>query len=352
MRFFAISVTLACLYAATAKAEPDQCKDVLRNGTFRYEEYKSNSYFQQILYSRFLESTFENSKTDTSLGIGVPIGKAVMGSLNYGKDEYEAMRRSVERTNFQKIERINELSTMLYSGDQGILDAWSECIKKFGGGVSVRFDPLTYNTVRLVVEYLSQGVQHKAKLSAPIIIGNIDPKRTTNPYCLKKGAIITAGSPCRTTITLPDAWTTLSVDVNAIQGSASAFLPSRIRLVEHRQRVPVESLSGEYFRRGNVREASVFNLTSEQAKEGWMLDASTATHAVGKVFDNGRNNNSCYESFISVRPYSAEYGYNVISHTRGHGGWTVGCRGTYYLEMFRRVWEPDKTLRPPAFPSV
>lgn len=342
MKFFLVGTFAACSLASAAHAEPDQCKDVLINGTFQYSAYKNNTYFLQILYSRFVSSTFESSKSDTSLGMGIPLGEAVMGSLNYDQDQYNAMKRSIDQTKFKRVEMRNELSTMLSSGDPGVLSAWTQCIVKHGGGLSVRFEPLSARQARVVIEYNSQGTQHWARLASHVAIKGIATEHISNPECFKRKRKIVAGSPCRSTINLPDAVTPLSIDVNAEQGSASAFLPARIRLVEQRERVPVDELYGEYFRRGNVREVRSHSISPDDQKAGWMLASANSRHSVGKVFDNGRNNNSCYDSFANVSPYAVEYGYNVVSHTRGHGGWTVGCRGTYYVERFRRVWEPDE----------
>jgi hypothetical protein len=78
--------------SSTAYAQ-DQCSDVLRNGTFQTANYRDNSYFQQIIYSRFVRSTYESSKTDRAGGFNIPVGEIVLGA-NYSRGDYDQKKRN------------------------------------------------------------------------------------------------------------------------------------------------------------------------------------------------------------------------------------------------------------------
>ncbi|MDO9431125.1 MAG: hypothetical protein Q7T84_07470 [Phenylobacterium sp.] len=243
-------IGIALSAGGVATAQVNDCNAVLRGGTFSYSMMRNNSYYQQIVYTRFLQSTYESSKTDQSLGAGIPLGEMVMGTLSYDQSAYEAKKASIDSTNFQRITQINETQTVLVSGDSAVLNAWTNCIKNGAGGLAVRFELRNAQLATLIIDWFPQGNKYKTKLSSNITIPGVDLRASSDPSCFKKGKKIVQAVGCRSNITLPDAWTPAAVTIAATDGAADAYLPPRIRLITETEPLPPITWYKEYFRNG------------------------------------------------------------------------------------------------------
>ena len=134
------ALTLLTAQPAAALTSQEACSDILQNGTFQTARYRQNDYFQQIIYSRFISSTYESSQTDTAAGFGIPLGEAVMGSGSYSRGEYDARKAQIQSTFLNVVQQSREVDVALTSGDTAVIDAWKQCMIKRGGGVSMRFE--------------------------------------------------------------------------------------------------------------------------------------------------------------------------------------------------------------------
>lgn len=346
---------VGAVLAVPAFAQPADCNAVLANGAFKYASLSSNSYFQQVLYSRFLESTYQSSKSDRGIGIDIPIGEAVMGRGSYSEAEYEAKKKSIEDVRFSQITSANYTQTVVSSGDGEVLEAWTKCIVQGGGGLQVRLTPLTATKVLVDMRWLPQGNKFRTALASDVRLEGINLARdVSEPSCFRRGKRIVQGVGCRATVTLKDAWTPLPITVNATDGAADAFIPARIKLKDEREPLVVPAYYREFKRDGVVTAPErQFSLSAEQRGYGWVIDPGSVRGAVSKVFDNGSSGtNYCKRPSTAVQLYSIAYTFESRSAEHGHDGWTIGCQMIVQGQMMRSRGVADEAERlPPPQPE-
>lgn len=348
-----LAVLLSVAFAQAGYAQTTDCNAVLQNGTYKYSQFASNSYYQQILYSQFLRTTFQSSKTEKGIGIDVPVGKAVMGSLDYDEAAFMAKQESLRDTRFSQVTAINSTQTMLASGDGDILKAWLGCVYSKRGSLAAYFEPRTSTLATLVVQWLpGDGPISEAKLSQNVNIIGADPSFKL-PDCLKANKKIKQGVGCRVSVPIKDAWTPLTVDVNSYQGNAGAFVPARIKLVSERLPVQVPPYYLELFRLGTITTPDkVFTMDPADQAAGWVIDPSSVRSSVGKNFDNGRSGtNWCAGPTQTVGFHQIAYRFRSNTAKSGGDGWTIGCTMTVTAERIRDRWVADEIAKLPP-PSL
>jgi hypothetical protein len=194
----------------------------------------------------------------------------------------------------------------------------------------------------LVVEFALQGPDNKAVLSEDAtfdekvdIIGPAD--------CLKAGATITAGVPCRVYVSLPTARSTVGVILISDRGSAEAWLPARLRFVEETKPYPVaegQKIGKEG--RGMNRPSGSITLTAEQIAEGWLFDPATANARIDQIYLRRGN---CDEVSLKPTGYEFVYSFRVYAKDGGGGGdgW-ANCWLIPSIMMKRSYWRGEGEL--------
>ena len=346
-----VLATVVLTVAGTASAQTSECNAVLRNGAFKHSSYINNSYYQQIVFSRFLSSTYETSKTDTSLGGGIPIGEAVMGSLNYDESAYNAKKASIDSTHLVTITQTNETQTMLSSGDGDILKAWTNCIQQ-KCGLAVRFELRNARMATIYIDWHGQARTYTTKLTQPVALPGIDMKSVSDPSCFRKGKKIEQGVGCRSTITLPDAFTPLNITVSAKDGSADAYLPARLKLINERSALQIPTWTHRYFRNGQNVAMNSFDLDHPSVQDKWAIDPRSITGTVTRDWDEGRSNtNWCASPEFKSTGQQIIMNYKYNSATQGGDGKPFECSMKVFGEKMRTRWVADEEVRPSP-PSI
>jgi hypothetical protein len=346
-RFSGIIAGLVCVFfglsAGTASAQ-DQCRDILQNGTFQWSEYKENNYFQQIIYSRFLSSTYEQSKKDKALGFGVPVGEIVLGG-DYSEAQFEQKKAQLRKENFQQITRTQEVYAAVSSGDERIVGAWRDCMNS-RGGLSLRFEPVSPTEVFATLEWFPAGGVTQTNLEEDISLTN-GATFAQGATCFKKDRPIVASRPCQATITLPSALTTLAMTVNAVNGSARAFLPPRIRLKRDTQPYPFTDADKMHtsIKRNYAEPKKRIELSAEQIAEGWRFDPSSAKLELERIQVLGTN--YCKNEHKAADFFTFTYGFIIEGQTRGSSiskNTYAVCQVHPSIMMVRESWVPVGTI--------
>lgn len=348
MRPRLLLITIALSFAAAARSSADQCSDILANGTFGSSKIKDNSYLQQIIWSRFLNSTFQSSKTDKAGGANIPIGEVVLGA-NYSEEQYNAKKQQIEQSYFNQITASRELDVAVTSGDPEIIKAWSQCMDS-RGGLSVRFKPVSGSDtdVFLVIEYHRQGTKYFDTLAKDVQL----PKGVvvnSGDDCLKAGKQIDLGNPCPVSLTFPDAKTTAAIVVRGEASSAEAWLPARIKRVREVRPFAFDDKHrlAHYFKKEAKQVSETVQLTAAEIADGWMFDASTAQ--TNLQITHQKRDATCSNEFKKVDPHTYTFGYSGSAPKHGHGkDGDANCNLNPKIMMVRDVWVPAGTGTPAA----
>lgn len=331
----ALGLSIAMTTPAFAQ---DQCNDVLRDGVFNYNTYRDDSYFNQIVWSRFLRTNFESSKTDRGGGFGVPIGEIVLGA-NYTEEQYNKKREQIQREYFNQITASREIDVALMSGDEEVLRAWSGCMASRGGGLTARFEPLSPLDVNMVIEYFSEGNKHSVRLERDVVLPpGIEVRQ--NPHCLRRGRRIERGDNCVAVLRLASALTTIPVAVDPVgSDTATAWLPARIQLSREQRPYSFSAADRLYDwahkrTQGWRRDVA---LSEEQLKEGWLFDPSTARTGLHVISVNNSRNN-CHSEWSSPTSTTFSYGYTIYAGNRRRRDGHIECAMNPYIMMRRDVW--------------
>jgi hypothetical protein len=334
------------------------CDDVLQNGTFQDVKYRQNDYFQQIIYSRFMRSTYESSKTDVSGGFGVPIGEAVMGKADYSQKEYNEKKSSLDRTYLNQITQSREIDVALASGDSVIVNAWKACMLQ-QGGPEIRFEAQSPTEVLATLEFFSApNTSTTLANDVPLPAGSTV---TSGGECLKAGTILQARIGCAATIVLPSASTTLFVAVNTNNGPATAYLPRRMNLMDERRTFPFaancnlgktpsaddlsrcEDRLWTYSHRNSRSPRHTVDLSPELIAEGWRFDPASArvtVEYIDRISPSGMS--WCYQPYSNPGMTSFEYGYDTIARTSGHDQVSqLWCMVNPSIDIIRTRWVPQ-----------
>lgn len=331
-------VSIGFPHAAFAQ-DTSQCSDVLQDGTFQTANYRDNSYFQHIIWSRFIRSTYESASSDTSGGFGVPIGKIVLGG-NFSRDEYEAKKESIRKEYFSQINSAREIDVALSSGDPTIVEAWRSCMVAKGGGLTARFEPSTARQVILVLDYLPQGTRNSVRLTDRINL----PQGVTagnGSGCLNRGRRIVAGNACRVELTIDRADRALVLTANADHSSDDAFLPARVMLSRQSRRLPQDRLPvlrTKAFRQ-SLRPSHTFQLTNEEMQAGWMIDRDSLQHQLVvdyKVYWS----NYCDKPYVRLTDSSFVYGFHIYTGRNRARNSSIICHINVTGLMRRDRWIP------------
>lgn len=116
-----------------------------------------------------MKSTYQSSRTDRGGGFGVPIGEIVLGS-NYTEAQYNAKKSEIQSEYFNQVNASREIDIALMSGDDAILEAWTDCMRAKGGGITARFDPVSPTEVFMHVEYFNQGPVNQDRLREDVVL--------------------------------------------------------------------------------------------------------------------------------------------------------------------------------------
>jgi len=235
---------------STGAAANDECKDVLVNKVMNELKVTRDSYYNTTVLSTLNESSDEADKTDAALGVvieGIPI------SLSYS----DARRI---KTNLSKYYSLNAIarersSYLLMSGQDVIVNAWRDCMRNRGGGLSVRFVPLDGKAGKqtlLIIEYYKPA-DSTVKALNQVLTSDVyvDPavQVKSGGDCLKENKVFRAGDTCTVLLVTTSAWATMPIvlltktqqekDDDAISASYSAYLGPRAALVGVSQPWPV-----------------------------------------------------------------------------------------------------------------
>ncbi len=337
-----LTSVIYCLTVALASGQ-DRCGDVLANGTFKWAKVKDNSYFQQIVWSRFLRSTYQSSKTDKDAGFGVPIGEIVLGG-NYTEEQYKAKKDQIEEEYFNQINSSREIDVAMSSGDEEVLKAWSQCMSN-RGGLALSLEVVSPTKAFLTIQYYPQGTRNSDKLDSNIKMPE-GVQVTDGAKYLRKGALIVAGNPRTAVLTFPDASTTAEFVVNGKESSDKVWLPARLKRMrqtksynfgdEHR-------LYGYWHKQVGKIDTTV-KITSKEIEDGWTFDPTTAQT---NLQQRNANKASVGPAFFSVTPYTFYFGYSYNAPNRHGGGRDGGIEGFLnpHIIMQRDVWVPSDVKR-------
>jgi len=340
-RFFGIAlfaIALVACYAQSVKAQNDQCRDILQNGTVQYSRIKDNSYFKQIIYSRFMSSSYEQAKTDTTGGFGVPVGEIVLGG-NFTNDQFNEKKRNLEKENYQSITASRELDVALTSGDATIIKAWSDCMKN-KGGISLKFDVASPTEIFATLQWFPTDTLRETTIEEDI---NLPPGAsiTQGAGCFKSGRVLIMNRPCEAVIKLPDALTTLAFAVNTPGGSTRAYLPQRIERIKETKNYAITEpnvLNASAYR-DNKKVKSSIQLSDEQIVQGWILDVDSAN--LNLEILRALDGNYCKKRQIVLNSYAFEYELEAEGNRNGAGrNSSAVCKLTPSIMLSRERWVP------------
>lgn len=331
------ALSAAPFFFSSEAAAQDRCTDVLMNGTMQNSRFQQSDYFKQIIWSRFLKSTYQSSKTDRSGGLTVPIGEIVLGA-DYSEEQYNAKKLQIQSEYFNDITSTREIDIALASGDPTIIGAWSHCMTRSGGGMSVRFEPLSDTTAFMITEYRSQGRNHKNRL-----VGNVEfpaGVRVSDPArCLRRGATIEAGLECRVTLTMSSATQRFAVTVAGGESVAQAWLPARLKLVPEVK--PYLFLEKDHlYVRGHkqvLQPGTSVSLSEDEIKAGWLFDPASAQTNLQTIYLNKAD---CDSVFNRPTAFNFTFGYRLYAPNRrrdGKDGLAI-CTMSPFILMRRDTW--------------
>ena len=342
MRYPIIMLSAACVAASPAMAQQG-CSDILRDGTFQSSNYRENSFFKQIIYSRFLSSSFQQSKRDQSLGFGVPVGEIVLGG-NYTEAQFNQKKQDVRRELSNQVVASNEVHTALASGDPTIVNAWTQCMAQAGGQLALRFEAVSPTEAFGEIAWYPGRAGEFTGVETTVLDEDIylieGVTIVQGSACIKAGRVISRNA-CRFTVKLPDARTTIAVAVNAQHGSAKAYLPPRLKFV--RDVAPYQFNASdrleEKFQRGQGTPSRTIQLSAVQIAQGWRLDPKTAAAPI-EIVHLGRWVHSCTARPIEVHFYSLTYSYHGIGVDRNppDRNTSITCRVNPRIQMVRERW--------------
>jgi hypothetical protein len=335
--FIVLAAGVMSLSATVTYAQGVDCSAVLRDGVFQQSRYRENNYFQQIVYSRFLESTYQISKEDRSAGFGVPVGEIVLGG-DYSEAEFNEKKLQIEREYFSQITRTRDIDVALSSGDPEVIGAWRACVTKAGGGLTMRFDAAAPSEIFGYIEYLPQGVQNRARLTSNVTI-DAGFKVIDTEGCLRRGKTIVAGNACRFRLAADDQKKPLLAVVNTNVASAQAFLPARIIRVRDIKPYPVsgsDQLNTTAFRT-TKNPTNTINLAEQEIKDGWRFDPATARANLYRIYGGGMN--GCNNSWSKPGAFTFSYGFTIWGHSRGNDrNWSMQCAMDVGILVIRDRW--------------
>lgn len=350
------SVLLLWAWSASAQG----CSDVLKSGTFQTSQYRQNDYFQQIIISRFLSSSYQSSKSDTTGGFGIPLGEAVMGTANYSQSDYDQKKSQLQSSYSNSVSSSRELDVAVASGDPTIVNAWRDCMKG-AGGPSLRFDIQSPTEAFLKLEFFSApGTETSLTTDINFPSGF---EIVSGAECLKSGRKIKAGAACEVALKAPSASATAIVSANTEHGSPRAYLPARMRWVREVKpyrfasncNLGTEPTADDKQRcadrlwvkahQQTITPTYTVSLTDQEISEGWSFDTSSAKAPMSYIHRYSPSGMSwCHKDNASnlVSSTSFTYMYEALARTSGNDkGSVLVCMVQPSINLVRERYVPQ-----------
>ncbi len=330
----ALITILALLAPVASTAQPsDRCSDVLNGGVFNYARLRDNNYFNQVVWSRFFRSSDSSSQSDSSLGISVPIGDVVVGGT-FDSSSDSRIRSRQDYQYFNEITASREIDVALMTADPAILSAWSSCMRN-RGGLSARFEAVSATDVFLVIEFYNQATITSFTLDEDVYLPD-GVTAVQNGRCLRAGYVFRVGEPCTVLIKTTDGMVRFPVVI----GSATAWLPARIRLVREALPFPLPEriLDLQGGNSGNNGwHSQSFSLSDQQIADGWSFSPSGGTFNLSSTsIDNP--DTRCHSASVSAAGHTVTYTYYMHTPDRTRNDGRALCHITANIEIVRARW--------------
>lgn len=340
------AIPLVTLLAGPALAQ-DRCADILRDGTIKLENYSENSFVRQILIRRFLNSSYESSKKDMSASATVPVGEIIMGG-KYSSSEYNRKKRMLQSYFSSDMTEAKEIDVAISSGDETIVGAWNECMKKRNEPLLVRIEQQGAKSAVVTIEFTGGGGNGDTKLLSAVRLPT-GVQIDSGAENFKKGARFVAGTPRKVVLTIKDALTPVSVNVQTQAGDRVAYLPPRLQFVRLNRPLAIEKLRAKRKGRGGQDAVRTYTLygTGISPSYNINLDASSfgdGPEADGWFFDTSapflpklitRRSYYCRSLSYGIEPGSLFYRYRLES---GDHRATTICEVSGVAQLVNEVW--------------
>lgn len=332
----AVALVMLMLLGAPVQAS-QKCSDILSGGTMQRTEVHSNNYFRQVIEARFASLSYQEARSKREFGLDVPVGELVLGT-SFSEDTFNRKRDEIRQSlDVATVER-HRLDYLLQSGDDKIIGAWSQCMARQAGGLSLRLEAESATIVSAIVEWFPAAGVTETTLSRTSTMPS-GVRIEDNPSCFEKGTQIRASLPCIATLTLDSARTTALLNVHSQNGSDKAFLAPRLRLRQERQphwsSPPDMLLTLPPFKERTYRMVEV-------PAVGWKFDPRSA--AASFVCEVCPALARCYDP---PRSDATEYGWTVDAvGGNGNTGSSASCRLNARIDEVKESWVPaDEPLR-------
>lgn len=354
-------VVLPCaLLLGAPPAFGQGCADVLKSGIFQTGQYRENSYFQQIIVSRFLRSSYQSAKNDKAAGFGVPLGEAVMGRADFSESDYNQKKSQLQSSFSNTITAARELDVAVASGDPTIVNAWRDCMKG-AGGPALRFDIQSPTEAFLKMEFFSApGTETSLTTDINLPSGF---EALSGGECLKAGRKLKAGTSCEVALKAPSATATAIIAANTEHGSPRAYLPARMQWVREvkpfrfaadcnlgmdptpEERTRCADRLWVRAHQQTITPAYTVSLTDKQIDEGWSFDPASATAPVSYIHRYSPSGMSWCNKDNTNNTASATtftYTYEALARTSGHDKASVlVCTVNPSINMVRERYVPQ-----------
>jgi len=182
-RFACRIAPLLLVFAQSAFAGADACKDILVDGTRALSLYHTRDEYRRLLDTTLINMTYSQAKSDTSLTGTIPIGDIVLG-VGFSENSFNSYKSYLQTQTSVRIDASHAVDVMLATGDQTIASAWSTCMAAKPPGFSMYFSELQATSAVLTMEW-------KASPGVPEVSISQD-------YKLPKGVTIVSGKDLMT----------------------------------------------------------------------------------------------------------------------------------------------------------
>lgn len=348
-----------------ANAQAAECDPVLNSGTFATTEARENFVLNRIWYENIADdvATGSSRNVDSSGNYG-----AYGGSYSEGRAKSYA--RSLRKASSENLDLRYSADYLVSSGDKGILDAWLGCMRSKSQPI-LYFENITSREATLVMKWQNAGNRRdpfEAFLTADIALPPWASFRRSNgtecwrrPTAIQRwfsslrastrGHLTTEG--CRMTIDFnlghPAYLSELPISVNTTEGSASARLAPRVRIVEDRQTKAIvlhsEQVTGGYKGHKAATWAS-WEMDPKLAEQGWVIDPDSldgvGSQGAAYTTTDGDRFHYCWPiqknaetgKFEDIKAADHTVDVGVFLSTEREG-WALGCNYKATIGIYR-----------------
>jgi hypothetical protein len=367
---FVVCVVLA----STAKAQ-DVCADILRDGTVQNIDWKQKDYYRNLIYARFASMSYDQSKSERSFGLSVPIGEEVMGNANYDESAFREKQRSIEKTFFNDTTQSREVDVAITRGDSVIVDAWSRCMGN-RQVLSLYFTRESNREATLTLVWRpGDSTIPEVTLYRDVLItdgqGNTGADVATildGAECLKAGKVLKMNTPCPVSIVAKSASTPVSARATTTNGArvSRATWPARVRLAQEARPYPFIPNCGSYggynigatranvdrfaawkaqckdrpvaeAYRGENIDTRTISLSPEEVASGWRFYGPSASLAISGVYGVGVHGHRCDPPITRLNETRTSWSYAVKAVAPSQKDLTAICIGQPAIDMVRDV---------------